>query len=105
MALNEAMFREANERMAKWEERHERSEHEPSFCECANRDCKEKIPLTREEYERVRERSDHFVVVPGHIDPAIENVVETNERFQIVEKHDDVARVVIATDPRRNDDG
>ena len=44
--------------------------------------------MTLEEYERVRQQQDRFVVVPGHENERIERVVERAERFLLVDKRD-----------------
>ena len=56
--------------------------------------------MTADEYEDVRRMSTTFVVAPGHELPDVERVVETNERFRIVEKEGDAAAVAMRTDPR-----
>src|SRR3954454_1263241 len=65
IALTEAAFRIANERMARWDERHSEGAPERYLCECASQPCRERISLTREQYEAVRSDVKRFVVVPG----------------------------------------
>ncbi len=101
IAMNEAMFRNANERMAGWEEAHDSGEAELYLCECANPACRERISLEREDYERVRADSVHFVIVPGHEVADTEVVTEEHEGWAIVEKEPGVLEVTQATDPRR----
>lgn len=72
-------------------------------CECGVLGCREDLRLTRSEYEGVRRRARHFVVVPGHEIPEVEDVVERADRFAVVRKHDRTAPVVEATDPRRHE--
>jgi hypothetical protein len=100
LALNEAMFRAGNERMAQWEERHFGEEFEEYFCECADVECREKIKLTFTDYERVRRNSVHFLVVSGHELPDIETVIEEREGWSIIEKNPEVQAIVEATDLR-----
>ena len=102
LARNEAMFREANERMADWDEQHASSAVEPYFCECANPECGEHVDLRKADYERVRSDSRRFVIVPGHEVPDVETVIERNEGWAIVEKTPDVAGTVEELD-RRSD--
>jgi len=84
LAKNEILFREVNERLddlaTTW------SKTTDYLCECSETSCAEIIELTSDEYERVRSRATVFVVLPGHERPEIENVVEANERFMLVEK-------------------
>lgn len=101
LALNEALFRIANERMAAWEERDEEAEEaEPYHCECANRECRQKVWLLREAYERIRGDSAHFVIVPGHEVPEVETVIERHDGWVVIEKAPEVRDIVEAADPR-----
>ena len=102
MALNEALFRAANERMSDWEERHENQGSELYHCECADLDCLEKVQLTKADYEHVRADSAHFLVVAGHDRPDIETVIESRDGWALIEKNPDVHALVEKTDPRRN---
>ena len=100
LALNEALFRVANERMSDWEERHGDSEIELYHCECSELECREKVSLAKGDYERVREDSAHFVVLPGHEKPTVETVVESHEGWFMIEKDPEVQDLVEKTDPR-----
>jgi hypothetical protein len=86
LASNEAMFRTANERAAKWEERHASGETESYFCECADVDCRERVGLRKEDYEAVRANSRYFAIVPGHEVPDVETVIENHEGWALIEK-------------------
>ena len=86
VALTEAAFRIANERTSRWEERHRDRAEELYLCECAARPCRERIALTREQYEAVRSDVRHFFVVPGHVIPDLETVVESFAAYQVIEK-------------------
>ena len=90
----------ANERMADWEERQESETPELYLCECADPDCKQKVALSRAEYERVRADSGHFFLVPGHEIPDTETVVERHDDWNVVEKGPEVADLVDKLDPR-----
>lgn len=98
LALNEALFREANERARGWRERREGDERELYHCECADLACHSKVPLKRDDYEHVRADPLHFLIVPGHQTPEIEDVVETHDEWMMIRKHDDVREVVEAAD-------
>jgi hypothetical protein len=66
-AVNEATFREANERIRDARQRLDPpAERVPFLCECDEPSCREPIRLTAEEYERVRRDGTLFVVVRGH---------------------------------------
>jgi hypothetical protein len=70
------------------------------LCECGNLDCIESVPLTRNEYERVRANASLFVIAPGHAIPQVETIVESSERFQVALKDPEERRISEATDPR-----
>ena len=87
LALNEALFREINERL---ESRVQATSAEDDglsvLCECADADCTERISVTSDEYAAVRADSRQFVLVPGHENVDIEEIVVRNDRFEIVRK-------------------
>lgn len=81
--LNEVGHREANDRAAA----RERGPWLVEFdCECFAVGCGTNVQVTKEELERVHAHPSRFVVFPGHVDPAIEKVVETHQRYWVVEK-------------------
>jgi hypothetical protein len=69
-------------------------------CECGDPTCHEPLVLTQELYERVRSDSMLFVVLPGHEFPEAEDVVEKDEGYEIVRKHENMRAVVERSDPR-----
>lgn len=92
------------ENEAYWRQVNELSPPEPGmlnlmFCECGRLECRERVGMTVAEYEGVRARATTFVIAPGHAILEVESVVETTERFQVVEKEGDAARVAIETEP------
>ena len=100
-ALNEALFRDVNERIAESSE-HFRAGKTEFVCECSDPSCTELVPATLAEYERVREKPTTFLLAPGHDEPDIEEVVSSRGRFHIVEKvQGAVRRTVIRLDPRK----
>ena len=102
------LFRDVNERIEGLAERLDLSDAIPILCECGSMSCNERIELTRTEYELLRLHPTRFAVVAGHDIPAVERVVEENERFAIVEKFGEGAAAAIERDPRRGargDDG
>jgi hypothetical protein len=103
IAENEALFRDVNERIkdiTAGERLSWRDEVWEFLCECGNQDCVERIHLTAGEYERVRSNPRHFAVVPGHELPVVERVVDSTERFLVLEKLGEGATVAEKTDPR-----
>ena len=71
-----------------------------ALCECANATRTSTLQITLTEYATVRARGNRFAVIPGHEDPALERIVEHNERFLVVEKTGDAAEVAQDLDPR-----
>lgn len=84
LAVNEALFREINERVA---ERVPDDAHLLTIvCECADADCTERITLTAETLQAVRGDPTQFVVSPGHVALDIEDVVARGDQFEVVRK-------------------
>jgi hypothetical protein len=106
-ARNESLIRAVNERI----EAVDKDSRERNFgpkgelfeflCECGAGDagCLERVRMTIDEYERVRQQDDRFAVVPGHENPELERVVERSDRFLVVDKISD-AEHAVADDPR-----
>lgn len=85
--MNEALFREMNERV---EERVQTAASDETtfaiLCECADPGCAERITLTPAEYEAAHNDPAQFTVVPGHAALDVEEAVARNDRFEIVRK-------------------
>ena len=98
LAANEDLFRQVNERIVeltdKW------GGNLDLVCECANTECTQRVALTLRRYEQLRQDARHFAVLPGHEIPDIEDVIDRNDRYLIVEKHVETQAQVEETDPR-----
>jgi hypothetical protein len=110
-ARNEALVREVNERMnalardAAESGAVNRAATFGIHCECGREGgCGEMVWMTLAEYEIVRQQDDRFALVPGHETEGLEHVVESNERFVIVDKVD-AAEPLVADDPRGRTSG
>jgi hypothetical protein len=97
--LNEAAFREVNERIAEAGESFD-AEEISLVCECSRASCVERLTLEVGEYERVRSQPEWFIVAPGHEQLDLEVVVEERLDYVIVRKRGDAAEVSRRTDPR-----
>jgi hypothetical protein len=87
LAMNEALFRELNDRAEERDRLLSGLESELRVvCECDNLDCTERIPLSREEYREVRSDPRQCVVAPGHQTEGIEEIVKRSDHFEIVRK-------------------
>ena len=94
LAENEVAFRDVNERVALQVE--EVAGTQAIFnvlCECMRTDCANRIAVTPAEYESVHADRTQFVVVRGHANPEIEDIVGATERYDIVRKRGDAAEV------------
>jgi hypothetical protein len=102
VGLNEAVFREVNERIEALAETFELgSQPLDLICECGDASCMQRISMTHAEYEQLRSESHQFAVYPGHDVPDVEHVIERRRRYDIVRKDEGVARLVAEqTDPR-----
>ena len=89
--------------MAGWEERQVAESVDRYLCECSDTDCREKVALSRAEYEQIRSNSRWFVAIPGHEVPDVDIVIETHDGWVLIEKTPEVAATVQASDPRRAD--
>jgi len=98
-ARNEALFRALNEQIV-------RLDGEGEFlvldlvCECASASCMKVVGVPTRAYESVRASSTAFIVVPGHEEPDIEDVVERHDGYVVVDKRGDAAVLAERTDPR-----
>jgi hypothetical protein len=103
-ATNHVLFREVNERvkevnegcslvfpMGEW------------ICECGNDSCVERIEVSANEYELVRRDQARFFVAPSneHVWPEVEQVIERNDHYWIVEKIGHSGTAAAPFDPLR----
>jgi hypothetical protein len=85
-ARNEEAFRSVNERIEEGAEQHAVSGSLPFHCECGRASCVETIEIPPGRYAAIIREPYHFVVIPGHEEPTIERVLETEPEFLVVEK-------------------
>jgi hypothetical protein len=101
-AANEAMFRDANERIRATElEVNPPLERVPYLCECDDVQCRELMPLTAPEYERIREDGATFGVLHGHDGDG--DVIEEHEHYLVVRKPAGGGAVARTLDPRQEE--
>ena len=105
-ARNEDLFRRLNERL------HALAEHARTgttatatddprqrfVCECASTDCSRVVELTTWEYTAVRAVGTRFLVFPdpSHTRRDLEEIVERNERYWVVQKRGEAGAVAEA---------
>lgn len=103
LALNEAVFREVNDRIAGLAKLFRVGDQGPLdlVCECRNVTCVQRIVMSRDNYEALRAEATRFALYPGHADLEIERVVSSHPGYEIVEKSGsaaDVARKLSSDD-------
>jgi hypothetical protein len=71
-------------------------------CECADETCIERLELEPEEYERLRENSSRFAVLPSekHFVRGVERILEQHKRYWIVENVGKGAAAMARLHPR-----
>ena len=102
IGLNEAVFREVNERINDLADQFGLEEQPLDLvCECGDPTCVERISMTRGEYENLRADATLFAVFPGHNAEDIEDVLAERNGYVVVRKHEgEPADVARGTDPR-----
>ncbi len=63
-------------------------------CECWVPSCTGTISCRLEDYRRLDRASNVFLVLPGHEDLLVEDVVEASNGYVVVRKRDLAARIV-----------
>jgi hypothetical protein len=56
-------------------------------CECGHRACFHRVWLSAAEYEAVRADAARFAVLPAHVFPEAEWIVQSHERYAVVQEH------------------
>lgn len=102
IGLNEALFRQANERIREVNETFATLTEELKLvCECGHGACAEQISMKPSDYEALRAEPADFAIVPGHEIPDVEEVIARGEEYAIVRKKEGIPRrVAEVTDPR-----
>jgi hypothetical protein len=85
-ARNEEIVRGVNRQIEAAAQLHGVGSAMPFHCECAKPSCLEKIDLDARAYEPILAERYRFLVVPDHVVPSVERIVETHESFLVVEK-------------------
>jgi hypothetical protein len=107
IALNNAAFRNANERIGAAAGVYDVDMPVPFICECADRDCSEIVRLDLDEYDEIRADPRHFLYAPGHQAAAqgAAVVVEERDGYVIVEKVGHAGGIAEALDERKPEQG
>ena len=103
LAENEAVFRNQNEKLkANIEETNRLADEDNQpeykiptdqldstlsfYCECADEKCNQRVEITLNEYNEIHHSKKRFVILPGHEVSSIEKLVQTENRYYVVEK-------------------
>ena len=101
IGMNEALFREVNERLEELAQSFAHPETLDLICECGNPSSASRIEMDRKEYEQVRSDSATFAIVKGHEIPDVEEIVERRKRYDVVRKRaGEAEEIAEKTDPR-----
>ena len=105
LAHNEAKYRRINEHVTESVDQFRGgmllTDEYSILCECAIEDCVSMIDVAAPEYERVRQHSSWFFIVPDHVIPELERPVEHHDNYWIIEKLGAGKLVAERMDPRR----
>jgi hypothetical protein len=81
----ESLFREVNSRLAELYLHLDGGDEHAFLCECGDGRCGVGLQLTIDEYARIRAHPRWFAVAPGHQLAGDQRVVESGERYAVVE--------------------
>jgi hypothetical protein len=101
IGLNEAVFREVNERIEDLADTFGLGQRLDLICECGNASCTSRIEMDHKQYEELRSDSTTFAVICGHEIPDVEEIVARHGSYYVVRKTLDDAREVAETTDRR----
>ena len=93
-ARNQALFRAVNEKLEALNETYASvTETFTIACECADTTCVEMVDIRPDDYRTIRAEPRHFAVLPGHVYPDVERVVDERDGFVVVEKSGTAAEI------------
>ena len=96
-ARNQSLFRAINEGIEEVNESFRLAlEDDEYVCECADKDCMDRIALAPEEYEEVRRVPTHFLIRHEHVHPYYETVVQSHDGYVVVEKFGEAGAEAVA---------
>jgi hypothetical protein len=94
-AHNQLLFRSVNEQIVGMTENFRADLSDINLvCECWTPSCAGTIRCRLEEFERLDRTGNMFIVLPGHEDLRVEDVVDASNGYVVVRKRDVAARIV-----------
>ena len=88
VGLNEALFREVNERINGLQHDLGVAHTIEIVCECGTAACTERFTIEQDDYRALRANPRRFALVPGHEMPDAERIVADHGNYVVVEKTD-----------------
>lgn len=94
-ADNEAAFQKINQQLKEsalktFADPDQRISKLEFFCECSDRECLAPLMATIDSFESISKHPRRFLVLPGHEQADIEDVLERNTDYWVVEKKPDL---------------
>lgn len=107
VARNDAIYRDANERIERAAVEYEVTGAVPFICECADPECRGVVLLTLREYEEIRASATRFFSLPGHEAAEVGHLrtVRSAPGYVVVEKTGLAGDIVEELDPRQAQHG
>lgn len=94
-ARNQLLFRSVNEQIVNLTERFQAELSDLDLvCECADSSCTGTIRLRVDEFGNIDRVKNAFLVIRGHEDPKVEDVVDSRDGYVIVRKQNLAAKIV-----------
>jgi len=86
-ARNELLFRAVNEQIIQITERfHAQLSDLDIVCECTDQTCVGTLRVAAEEFGRIERGDGTFLIIPGHEDAGVEEILERNGGYFVVRK-------------------
>jgi len=86
LGKNQALFRAVNQEIEHIAEAQTTARPLSFLCECASPACGAYIELAQGEYESIRQNPTHFFVLPEHVFPEVETIIDNRDCYVVVEK-------------------
>jgi len=94
-AHNQLLFRSVNEQIIGMTENFRSDLSDLDLvCECWSPSCTGTIRCRLEDFEQLDRTGNMFIVLPGHEDLGVEDVVDASNGYVVVRKRDLAARIV-----------
>lgn len=85
LAENQRTFRRANERLQELADVQD-GQRIPFLCECADIACLGRLEASLAEFEVIHEDRYRYFLLPGHLRIDGEEILERNDRYEVVTK-------------------